>query len=277
MGSLDPSGGALDDRSSIVDDTLWILLLSCLIVVLMTTMRKTALVTGANKGIGFETARQLARRGFTVWLGARDTDRGESAAKDLAGDGDVRFVSLDVTDETSVRAAAARIGEETGALDVLVNNAGVAIAEGEGLPSTVRLDTVRRVFDVNLFGALRVTQAFLPLVRAAPAGRIVNVSSEMGSLTTLLQPESPLAQFPAFAYPASKTALNSLTGWLAVELQDTPVKVSSVCPGYNATDLNDDQGTQHPSEGAKVVVRAATLEADGPSGSFSNAGGPVAW
>lgn len=243
----------------------------------MNITKQTALVTGANKGIGFETARQLAQRGFTVWLGSRDQERGESAAKELAYDGDVRFVCLDVTDAESVGAAAMRIGDETGALDVLVNNAGVAVVEGEGLPSTVRLETIQRTFDVNFYGALRVTQAFLPLVRMAQAGRIVNVSSTMGSITTLTSPGNPLGQFPAFAYPASKTALNALTGWLAVELKDTPTKVNSVCPGYNATDINNNPGAQHPAEGAKVVVRAATLEADGPSGSFFDVNGPVGW
>jgi NAD(P)-dependent dehydrogenase (short-subunit alcohol dehydrogenase family) len=241
------------------------------------TTKQTALVTGANKGIGFETARQLAQQGFTVWLGSRDEARGETAAKELAEDGDVRVVRLDVTDAESITAAAARIGDETGALDVLVNNAGVAIEEGEGLPSTVRLDTIQRTFDVNFYGTLRVTQAFLPLVRQAPAGRIVNVSSTMGSVTALTSPGSPLAEIPAFAYTASKTVLNALSGLLAVELRDTPVKVNSVCPGYNATDINNNSGTQHPSEGAKVVVRAATLPADGPSGTFFDVNGPVGW
>ncbi|MET0494630.1 MAG: SDR family oxidoreductase [Actinoplanes sp.] len=242
------------------------------------TTTKTALVTGANKGIGFETARQLAQQGFTVWLGARDQERGESAAKELAGDGDVRLVSLDVTDAASVRAAAARIGDETGALDVLVNNAGVAIGEGEGPPSSVGLETIRRTFDVNLYGALRVTQAFLPLVRRARAGRIVNVSSTMGSITTLVAPGNPLGQFGiSYAYSTSKTLVNTLTGSLAVELGDTPIKVNSVCPGYNDTDLNNHQGTQHPAEGAKIVVRAATLPADGPTGSFFDVNGPVGW
>ena len=167
-----------------------------------------------------------------MWLGSRDQERGESAAKDLADEGDVRFVGLDVTDEQSVGAAAARVGDETGALDVLVNNAGVAIAEGEALPSTVRPETIQRAFDVNFYGALRVTQAFLPLVRTARAGRIVNVSSTLGSITTLVSPANPFGhgRFPIFAYPASKTLLNALTGWLAVELKDTPIKVKLGVP-----------------------------------------------
>ena len=243
----------------------------------MDTAKQTALVTGANKGIGLETARQLAQQGFTVWLGCRDEGRGEAAAKELATAGDVRFVSLDVTDSDSVRTAAAHLRDETGALDVLVNNAGIALGDADGLPSAVALDTIRDTLEVNFYGALRVTQNFLPLLRRAPAARIVNVSSTMGSLTTLVSPGSPLAQWPALAYSSSKTALNALTGWLAVELADTPIKVNSVCPGFNATDLNNNTGTQPPSEGAKVVVRAAVLPADGPSGSFFDANGPVGW
>lgn len=243
----------------------------------MNIAKRTALVTGANKGIGFETARQLAQQGFTVWLGCRHQGRGEAAAKELAHDGDVRFISLDVTDAESVTSAAAHIDDESSALDVLVNNAGVAVAQGEGPPSAVSLETIQQTFDVNFYGALRVTQAFLPLVRKAQAGRIVNVSSTMGSVTTVVSPGNPLGQFPAFAYPASKTLLNALTGWFAAELNDTPIKISSVCPGFNATDLNGNTGTQHPSEGAKVVVSAATLPADGLSGGFFDVNGPVGW
>ncbi len=245
-----------------------------------TNTKPTALVTGANKGIGLEVARQLAERGFTVWLGCRDEVRGVAAAKELANAGDVRFVQLDVTDDASVRAAAARIRKETSALDVLVNNAGVLL-DGDALPGTLPLEVVQRTFDVNFYGPLRVTQEFLPLVKSAKDGRIVNVSSTMGSLTALMDPNSVLApllpQFPTFAYAASKTALNALTGWLAVELAGTPIKVNTLCPGYNDTDLNHHAGNLHPSEGAKVVVRAATLPADGPSGAFLDANGTVGW
>ena len=243
----------------------------------MDTTRKIALVTGANKGIGLEAARQLAQQGFIVWLGSRDQARGEAAVKELAPDGDVRLVNLDVTDVDSVQAAAERVGEETGALDVLVNNAGAAVAHGEGRPSTVQLDTIQQTFDVNLYGTLRVTQAFLPLVQRAPAGRIVNVSSTLGSVTTVVSEGNPFGQMPFFAYPASKTVLNALTAWLAVELKDTPIKVNSVCPGSNSTDMNPNPDAQHPAEGAKVVVRAATLAADGPTGSFFDTNGAIAW
>ncbi|MET0389655.1 MAG: SDR family oxidoreductase [Polyangiales bacterium] len=242
----------------------------------MNNTKQVALVTGANKGIGFETARQLAQRGFIVWLGSRDETRGVAAVKALANDGDVRFVRLDVTDLESVRAAADRIGKETGALDVLINNAGVLV-DDDSLPSTVPLDALARTFDVNFYGLIRVTQAFLPLVQRAKAGRIVNVSSTMGSVTTVVAPDSPLAQFPTFAYASSKTAVSAVTAWLALELRGTPIKVNAICPGYNDTDLNKHAGHLHPSEGAKVAVRAATLEANGPTGTFFDANGTVGW
>ena len=211
-----------------------------------------------------------------MWLGSRDPERGARAAHELSALGDVRALSLDVSDEASLTAAAARVEEESGVLDVLVNNAGT-VSGADAPPSAVALETVREVFDVNFHGPLRVIQAFLPLVRKAPAGRVVNVSSTMGSLTTLTAPGNPLVRAPSFAYPASKTALNSLTVWLAAELQDTPIKVNSVCPGINATDMNSDPSGQHPSEGAKVAVRAALLPADGPTGTFFDVSGPVPW
>ena len=242
----------------------------------MNDTKRVALVTGANKGIGFETARQLAQQGFVVWLGCRDEARGVAAARELAKDGDVRFVRLDVTDPESVRAAAARIE----ALDVLVNNAGIIVGD-DGFPSTLTVDAIERTFDVNLYGVLRVTQAFLPHLRTAKEGRIVNVSSTMGSMTAVSDPDHFLApllpQFPNFAYAASKAAINALTAWLAVELRGTAIKVNTICPGYNATDMNNHTGTQPPSEGAKVVVRAATFGADGPSGTFFDANGTVGW
>jgi len=240
-------------------------------------MKKAALVTGANKGLGFETALQLAQQGYTVWVGARDRDRGEKAVDILSSAGDVRLVSLDVTDEASISRAAAHIEAATGALDVLVNNAGIAVPDGEGRPSTVEVGALQRTLEVNVYGALRVTQAFLPLLRRADAGRIVNVSSTLGSLGALTSPENPFAEIPAFAYTSSKTLVNALTGWLAIELAATSIKVNSVCPGHNATDMNGGVGAQHPAEGAKVVVRAATLDADGPTGTFFDVNGTLPW
>lgn len=242
----------------------------------MQSKKPVALVTGANKGIGFETARQLAQQGYVVWLGCRDEVRGVAAAQELAKDGDVRFVRLDVTDDESVRSAAARVERESGVVDALVNNAAILL-DDDALPGAVSLDVLQRTFDVNVYGVVRVTQAFLPLVRKSSAGRIVNVSSTMGSVTVVSMPNSPLAQFPTFAYAASKTTVSAITAWLAVELAGTNIKVNAICPGYNATDMNHHRGTQHPSEGAKVVVRAATLGEDGPHGTFFDVNGVVAW
>lgn len=247
----------------------------------MSESKRTALVTGANKGIGIEVARQLAERGFIVWLGCRDEARGVAAAKALSSAGDVRFVRLDVTSEESVNAAAKRLREATGALDVLVNNAGVLFLDEDGPPRARPLGVIERTFDVNFYGPVRVTQAFLPLLQDAKEGRIVNVSSTMGSLTTLMDEKGPnaalLKQYPNFAYASSKTALNAFTAWLAVELEGSSIKVNAVCPGYNATDMNGNAGTLHPSEGAKVVVGAATVGSDGPSGAFLDANGPLPW
>lgn len=242
----------------------------------MTIAKRTALVTGANKGIGFETARQLAQRGFSVWLGCRDETRGRAAAQALANDGDVRFVQLDTTEPSSVGAAAERIEHESGVLDVLVNNAGIA-GDGDGFPSEARLEAVQRTFDVNFYGTLRVTQALLPLVKKAAAGRIVNVSSTWGSISVLQAPGSQLQSFPLFAYASSKTALNALTAWLAAELNGTPIKVSSVCPGYTATDMNHGAGALQPAEAAAIVVRASTLGAHEPTGTFFDSKGTLGW
>ena len=240
-----------------------------------------ALVTGANKGIGFETARQLGARGVTVLAGARDEARGIAAERalrdslpgglrdprDPRGDADVWFVPLDVTDATSVREAADWIEKEYGRLDILVNNAGIAV--GGGPPSETDLEAMREVFQTNVFGAIIVTNAMLPLLRRAPAARIVNVSSEVGSIAAMTDPDSPLAQMPAgLAYPSSKTALNMITALYARELRDTPIKVNAANPGYTATDLNGNSGFRSAAEGAEVSVHLATLDASGPTGTL---------
>jgi NAD(P)-dependent dehydrogenase (short-subunit alcohol dehydrogenase family) len=224
-----------------------------------------ALVTGANKGIGLETARQLGARGFTVLAGARDEERGLEAGRALRADGaDARFIRLDVTDDTSVQQAADWIGREYGRLDILVNNAGIARGN---LPSETDLDAMREVYEVNVFGVVRVTNAMLPLLRRAPAARIVNVSSEVGSISSMTDPASPLAQMPAgLAYPSSKSALNMITAMYARELRDTPIKVNAANPGYTKTDLNRNSGFRSAAEGAEASVYLATLPADGPSG-----------
>jgi NAD(P)-dependent dehydrogenase (short-subunit alcohol dehydrogenase family) len=233
----------------------------------MTT--KIALITGANKGIGFETARQLAARGITVLVGARDEERGRQAERALRdGGADACFVQLDVTDATSVRRAAEWIDAEYGRLDVLVNNAGTAsVARQRGLPSQTSLDDMRAVYEINVFGVVAVTNAMLPLLRRAAAARIVNVSSEVGSITSQSDPASPLSQMPASAqYPSSKAALNMLTAMYAKELRDTPIKVNAANPGYTNTDFNDHRGFRTAAEGAEPSVYLATLQDEGPSG-----------
>jgi len=224
-----------------------------------------ALITGANKGIGFETARQLGTRGITVLVGARDEARGMAAERALRDEGaDARFVPLDVTDAKSVQQAADWIDTEYGRLDILVNNA--AIARG-GPPSATDLDEMREVYETNVFGVIMVTNAMLPLLRRAPAARIVNVSSEVGSITSMTDPASPLAQMPAgLAYPSSKSALNMITAMYAKELRDTPIKVNAANPGYTKTDLNRNTGFRSVAEGAAASVHLATLGADGPTG-----------
>ena len=224
-----------------------------------------ALITGANKGIGLETARQFGARGFTVLAGARDQERGLEAERELRADGvDARFVSFDVTLDASVREAADWIEREYGRLDILVNNAGIA----RGNPaSETNLDTMREVYEVNVLGVIRVTNAMLPLLRRAPAARIVNVSSEVGSISPMTDPASPLAQMPAsLAYPSSKAALNMITAIYARDLRDTPIKVNAANPGYTKTDLNRNSGFRAVAEGAEASVYLATLPAEGPSG-----------
>jgi NAD(P)-dependent dehydrogenase (short-subunit alcohol dehydrogenase family) len=230
-------------------------------------MTKIALITGANKGIGFHTAKLLGARDMTVLVGARDEVRGRTAERELRdGGADARFVPLDVTDEKSVRQAAEWIDVEFGRLDVLVNNAGIARADGSWRPSETTLPTLREVFETNLFGVVSVLNAMLPLLRKAPAARIVNVSSEVGSIASVTDPDSPLYQMTTVPYPASKAALNMVTAMYAKELRDTPIKVNAANPGYCATDLNGGSGFRDPREGAEISVHLATLPADGPSG-----------
>jgi NAD(P)-dependent dehydrogenase (short-subunit alcohol dehydrogenase family) len=227
-----------------------------------------ALITGANKGIGLETARQLGACGFIVLAGARDEARGLAAERALLEGGvDARFISLDVTDAKSVREAAEEIEREYGRLDVLINNAGIAVRGGP--PSATDLGAMREVYDTNVFGVIMVTNAMLPLLRRAPAARIVNVSSEVGSISAMTDPASPLAQMPAgLAYPSSKTALNMITALYARELRDTPIKVNAANPGYTKTDLNGNSGFRSAAGGAEVSVQLATLADDGPSGTL---------
>jgi NAD(P)-dependent dehydrogenase (short-subunit alcohol dehydrogenase family) len=230
---------------------------------------KIALITGANKGIGLETARQLGARGMTVLVGARDEKRGTEAERELRdGGADARFVQLDVTDAASINRAAGWINAEYGHLDVLVNNAGTPTVSRERLPlGETSLADMRAVFEVNVFGLVAVTDAMLPLLRRAPAARIVNVSSEVGSITGQSNPEHPLAQMPAsVTYPSSKAAVDMITAMYAKGLKDTPIKVNAANPGWTATDFNGNRGFRTAAEGAEPSVYLATLLDDGPSG-----------
>jgi NAD(P)-dependent dehydrogenase (short-subunit alcohol dehydrogenase family) len=238
--------------------------------------KRIALVTGANKGIGRETARQLGLAGVTVLIGARDRARGEEAASALRSQGcDVHPLLLDVTDAASVASAASAVEAKHGRLDVLVNNAG--IAKGSK-PSEEPLTVMREIYETNVFGVIAVTQAMLPLLRRAPSARVVNVSSSLGSLGLASDPTTLIAQqILLFAYSSSKTSLNAFTVRLAHELRDTPIKVNSACPGYVATDLNQHRGTRTIEQGAAIMIRLATLPPDGPTGGFYNDAGAILW
>jgi NAD(P)-dependent dehydrogenase (short-subunit alcohol dehydrogenase family) len=238
---------------------------------------KLALITGANKGIGFEVARQLGAEGITVLIGARNPFLGQAAEARLKADGiDAHFIELDVTKPETIEKAAERIRAQFGGLDILVNNAGTH-AKGDGPPSVVDPDAVRRALDVNFFGALAVTQAMLPLVRNAASGRIVMVSSGLGSITCNADQNWSFAAIKRMGYNGSKTILNMMTVQLAWELRDTPIKVNAVNPGYTATDLNGNTGTQTVQEGAAETVRQALAPEDAPTGGFFETGGAVPW
>jgi NAD(P)-dependent dehydrogenase (short-subunit alcohol dehydrogenase family) len=246
---------------------------------------RVALVTGANRGLGLQIAKDLAAHGFTVLVGSRNLDHGETAARSLGAD--ARAIQLDVTDLVSIASAAERIRSEFGRLDVLMNNAGVLHAGKpdqsleqiveSARPSVVSLDEVRGVFETNVFGVIAVTQAMLPLLREAPAGRIVNVSSTSGSLAKNADPTYPHRPSFGAVYSPSKASLNAITLAFALELEATPIKVNAVCPGFIATDLNNFQGTRTVQEGAREPVRLALLDADGPTGTFSDDDGPIPW
>ncbi|MQY18288.1 SDR family oxidoreductase [Nocardia macrotermitis] len=230
---------------------------------------KTALVTGANKGIGFAIAQGLGTLGYTVAVGARDDGRRADAVEKLRAEGiDAFGVALDVTSDESVAAAAAAIER----LDVLVNNAGIGGRADDGAqdPTTLDLGVVRTVLDTNVFGVVRVTNAMLPLLHRAPAPRIVNVSSNMGSLTLRTGPIMA-------AYAPSKSMLNSLTVQYARRLAETNILVNACCPGYVATDFTGHNSTRTPREGAAIAIRLATLPDDGPRGGFFDDAGVVAW
>ena len=248
--------------------------------------KPVALVTGANQGIGLQIAKDLAAHGLTVLVGSRNFEKGETAAKSI--EGDAHALHLDVTDQASITAAAERIRTEFGRLDVLVNNAAISNTSkrpGQSVEdyskrnraSNVSLDEVRTIWETNVFGVLAVYQAMLPLLREAPAARIVNVSSGAGSLARNADPANPYRQIFGPGYSASKTALNAMTLAMAIELEPTGIKVNACSPGFIKTNLNDYEGTGTVEEGAREPVRLALLGPDGPTGTFSRTGEVILW
>ena len=236
-----------------------------------------ALVTGANKGLGKEISRQLAVKGIHVLMAARDQQRGEKAVAELRAQGlPVEFLQLDVTSQPSVDHAAAEVQRRHGRLDILVNNAGIALDWCP--PSEAAVDAFQQTFDTNVFGVFRVTKAFLPLLKKSKHGRIVNLSSGLGSLTNMAKSDGPLAGWKILlAYCASKSALNMITVQFANELRAAGIKVNSANPGYTATDMNQHQGTKTVQQGAATPVRLALLPDDGPTAGVFSDEGPEPW
>jgi len=241
-------------------------------------MTKIAFISGANKGIGLETARQLGKTGVTVVIGARDLARGEAAAKELRAEGiDARAVKLDVVSAADIAAVAAYLQREFGVLDILINNAGTVTGESLGVDSVtiVSEEALRATFETNFFAVVNLTNALLPLLRKSKAGRIVNVSSILGSLT--FHSDGTLDQGKMFAYDASKTALNAYTIHLAAALKGTKIKVNSAHPGWVKTDLGSDAAPMDVVDGAKTEVELATLGEDGPTGGYFHLGKALPW
>jgi NAD(P)-dependent dehydrogenase (short-subunit alcohol dehydrogenase family) len=236
-------------------------------------MMTTTLITGSNKGLGYETARQLIAAGHTVYTGARDPERGRAAAERLGA----RFIWLDVTDDASVVAAAKAI-EADGGLDVLVNNAGIeGRASGNAIigPADETAEHMQALFDTNVFGLARMLHAFLPLLARSAAPVVVNLSSGLSKTADLADPDGPVYFYPGVAYPASKTAVNAVTVQYAKAFPG--MKINAVDPGYTATDLNGGTGTQTVQQGAQIIVKMAQAGPDGPTGGYFDANGPVAW
>lgn len=243
--------------------------------------KKIALITGANRGIGFETARQLGQQGIKVLVGARGEESGREAESKLRDEGfDAEFVLLDVDDAKTHESAARFVEENYGKLDILVNNAAISVDEFENdapvQASKTSQEIFRKTFDTNFFNTIAVTQAFLPLVEKSDAGRVVFVSSGLGSLTLHSDPNSPIYNFKVPAYDISKTAINGYAVHLAHELKDTPIKVNTLHPGSVVTDMNP-RGEITVEEGAKTSVDLATLPADGYTGKFIHLGSELPW
>ncbi len=238
------------------------------------THQKIALITGANKGLGLETAKQLSALGYQVLIGARNEAAGEAAAISIGPN--AHFVHLDMALPATFRAAAQFIAETYGKLDALINNAGIGPDNGQK-PSEVPMALIRETFETNVFGLLELTQALLPLLRKSDAGRIVNVSSILGSLSLNADPSAQLGDWRSFGYNGSKAAVNMFTATLAFELKDTPIKVNSAHPGWVKTDLGGDAAPMEIVDGAKTSVRLATLPADGPTGGFFHLDDALPW
>jgi len=246
---------------------------------------RIALVTGANQGIGFQIAKDLAGKGITVLVGSRNLANGETAAREIGAN--AHAIQLDVTDQASIDAAAEHIGNVYGRLDILMNNAGISkVGQPQGSfdevvkksrISSASLADIRTIYDTNVFGVIAVTQAMLPLLRKSKAARIVNVSSGVGSLTRTLGEGGEHLRALFGMYSASKTALNAITIGLALDLAPEGIKVNAACPGYTKTALNNFMGTRTVAEGAREPVRLALLGDDGPTGSYSNDEGPLPW
>lgn len=245
----------------------------------MSAVKKVALITGANKGLGLETARQLGKQGITVLVGARDLAKGEAAVASLKKDGiDARAVKLDVDNPADYAAVAKLIEKEFGKLDILVNNAGIFLdSRGPNETSKTSQEILRKTFDTNFFAVVALTQALLPLLKKSEAGRIVNLSSILGSLTLHATKGSYVYEAKTFAYNASKAALNSFTIHLAHELAGTKIKVNSAHPGWVKTDMGGEGAQMEIVDGVKTSVELATLPDDGPTGGYFHMGKPIAW
>ena len=241
--------------------------------------KKIALITGANKGIGFETARQLGQEGVTVLVGARDAKKGEAAAEKLRREKiEAHALTIDVSDAASIRKAANQVESDYGRLDILVNNAGVMVDDEKKKPSEQSLETWRKTFETNLFGLIVTTQAFLPLLRKSEAGRIVNLSSILGSITFHAKPGSPIYDSKSYtSYNVSKSAVNAYTVQLAYELKDTKIKVNAAHPGWVKTEMGGEGATMELDDGAKTSVALATLGPDGPNGAYIHMGESLPW
>jgi len=254
--------------------------------------KKIALVSGANKSMGFEVVRGLAKLGMTVYLGSRDEERGIKAASELKDEGDVRYIKLDVTDEQTMVDAIKKIGQEQGHLDVLVNNAGIAVTPAladvevaqmdfEKLAASgCNLDDTRYIFETNVYGVARLTQLAVPLLKKSQSARVVNTGSGAGCLANIVDMNGSLAKLipiKPFSYGLSKVALNGVTALFAADLQKYGIKVNSADPGLVRSELSHFMGTRTAEEGARIMIKLATLDDDGPTGGFFDENGPKPW